>query len=254
MGSADLYCKICGGPTYTRDVITNIKLLQTFLINGKYYNIEPDGIWEDALLLIETLKKKYKKFSTKKMTDDEFNKLIKSIYIPKNHLWQDKLILITKNNKIYKKNIISSGEIFIKINNLIFNPSEYDNDSYLLHKDCYKIIKDRYGDITYDMLNKVDINDIITNYQGQFFYSTLAYIDNPYLLESPLKNNKNYKRIKNIKLNKNIQEKISKSTKTRSRPSESATKYKIGKKLKGNDNNMWIIVENINGVKRWKKL
>ncbi len=36
-------------------------------------------------------------------------------------------------------------------------------------------------------------------------------------------------------------------------PSESATLFKIGTIKKGNDNNLWIISENKNGVKHWKK-
>lgn len=39
---------------------------------------------------------------------------------------------------------------------------------------------------------------------------------------------------------------------SRKSPTESATLYKIGTKKKGNDNNIWIIVENKNGIKRWK--
>jgi hypothetical protein len=35
-------------------------------------------------------------------------------------------------------------------------------------------------------------------------------------------------------------------------PTKSATKLKIGTKKKGNDGNMWVIVKNKNGVKRWK--
>lgn len=35
-------------------------------------------------------------------------------------------------------------------------------------------------------------------------------------------------------------------------PTDSATLYKIGTKKKGNDNNMWIVVKNVNGIKRWK--
>jgi hypothetical protein len=37
----------------------------------------------------------------------------------------------------------------------------------------------------------------------------------------------------------------------RKSPSQSATLYKIGTKKKGNDNNIWIITENKNGVKKW---
>lgn len=39
---------------------------------------------------------------------------------------------------------------------------------------------------------------------------------------------------------------------TRQSPEQSATLYKIGTKKKGNDGNIWIVVENKNGVKRWK--
>ena len=36
-------------------------------------------------------------------------------------------------------------------------------------------------------------------------------------------------------------------------PEESATLFSVGIKKRGNDGNMWIIVKNKNGVKRWKK-
>lgn len=42
------------------------------------------------------------------------------------------------------------------------------------------------------------------------------------------------------------------SKKLRPSPSESATLYKVGTKKKGNDNNIWIIVEDKNSIKRWK--
>jgi len=41
--------------------------------------------------------------------------------------------------------------------------------------------------------------------------------------------------------------------KKRKGPSESATLFSVGVKKKGNDGNIWIIVKNKNGVKRWKK-
>jgi hypothetical protein len=36
-------------------------------------------------------------------------------------------------------------------------------------------------------------------------------------------------------------------------PEESATKFSIGTEKKGNDGNMWVIVKNKNGIKRWVK-
>jgi len=46
---------------------------------------------------------------------------------------------------------------------------------------------------------------------------------------------------------------IDKNIKLRPSPSVSATSLKIGTKMKGNDGNMWFIVETQNGTKRWKK-
>jgi hypothetical protein len=77
-----------------------------------------------------------------------------------------------------------------------------------------------------------------------------------YLLYSPLgtspESKKNaYRILKNIK---NINKKKSaKPRKDRPSPSESATSYDKGKKKKGNDGNMYVVVVNKNGVKRWKK-
>jgi len=44
---------------------------------------------------------------------------------------------------------------------------------------------------------------------------------------------------------------MNKTLKTRKGPSSSATKYSVGTKKKGNDGNMWKIVKNKNGTKRW---
>ena len=42
--------------------------------------------------------------------------------------------------------------------------------------------------------------------------------------------------------------------KLRKGPTESATKFNLGKKKLGNDGNMWIIIANASGVHRWKKI
>ena len=41
-------------------------------------------------------------------------------------------------------------------------------------------------------------------------------------------------------------------SKLRKGPIESATLYKVGTKKAGNDCNKWIVIQNLNGVKRWK--
>jgi predicted Fe-Mo cluster-binding NifX family protein len=45
-----------------------------------------------------------------------------------------------------------------------------------------------------------------------------------------------------------------KQKKERKGPTESATKFNLGAKKKGNDGNMWIIAKNKNGLKRWVKI
>lgn len=47
---------------------------------------------------------------------------------------------------------------------------------------------------------------------------------------------------------------MTKTLKTRKGPSSSATKSRVGTKKKGNDGNMWKIVKNKNGTKRWLKI
>jgi hypothetical protein len=47
---------------------------------------------------------------------------------------------------------------------------------------------------------------------------------------------------------------MAKTLKTRKGPSSSATKSSVGTKKKGNDGNMWKIVKNKNGTKRWLKV
>ena len=47
---------------------------------------------------------------------------------------------------------------------------------------------------------------------------------------------------------------MGKTLKIRKGPASSATKFSIGTKKKGNDGNMWKIVQNKNGTKRWLKI
>ena len=67
-----------------------------------------------------------------------------------------------------------------------------------------------------------------------------------------IKYKKKYLLIKN-NININIIGGKKKSSKIRPSPTDSATLYNIGTKKEGNDGNIWIVVKNKNGVKRWKK-
>ena len=108
--------------------------------------------------------------------------------------------------------------------------------------------------------SKIDLNDKITVFEafdkylsGQLSWSggenDKIRIFTTKQKDLPKKLDKIKKGLKKKELNK-ITKKIKKK---RPSPSESATKFKVGTKKKGNDGNMWIIVENKNGVKRWSK-
>ncbi len=47
---------------------------------------------------------------------------------------------------------------------------------------------------------------------------------------------------------------MSKTLKLRKAPASSANNFSVGDKKKGNDGNMWKIVQNKNGTKRWMKI
>ena len=64
------------------------------------------------------------------------------------------------------------------------------------------------------------------------------------IIKSKKKRRKTNK-VKSSKVNKRL---------GRPSPSVSATLFNVGIKKKGGDGNMWIIVENKNGVKRWKRV
>lgn len=283
MGSADIYCLICGGPTYSKDVITKVKILKKYLRSsmGKYYGVNPNGMWSNAEQVLEGLD--HLKYNKHRFSEKEYEELENSIKTPSNFKWQDKLIMMTPNKVV--KNVKSSGEVYVTDKNgTEYYPYPYiyeeDNYGYVMHVDCYKVASSKYGKFGFD---DIKINEKIADgvpssinygeiekYQGQFFHHALAYIDNPEVLESPLKNDKNRKRILKIKLpirkkksgkassrKKKSKEGSRKSSRVkgdRPSPSQSATKYKIGTNKKGNDNNMWIIAVNKNGTHRWKKL
>ena len=235
----------------------------------------------------------------------------------KKYKWMNDLVLLHWSGMILE---IKSADTWIQHFTDTSGIEHSNNENtHIVHRDCYKVTKLKYGD--YTSLNKqfyknslqpenIDYG-FIKNYNSQYYNWIRYFYDNiDYILESPLKNSKNKKRILNInhhfskkinpafvdflsvyKINnkiptymKNIMEdtflldddlinqymkyfekiinnssyekkKVSANKKKdRPSPSESATQFKVGTKKKGNDGNMWIIVENKNGVKRWSKI
>jgi len=252
-GSANLLCTLCGGPTYSKPVITNTKLYKKICKDS--CNLIHSGYWESSENIIKILKKHNKK----NIIDiNEVEQIVDSIKKLSTHKWLNKLLLLTKKHII--KNIISIGEPYVEKDNSTIEVMD-DDWGYIMHCDCYKLLESKYGKFTFNDINDkkykkylslFDINyGIIKKYQDQFFNNNFAYLENQYLLESPLKNNKNKERILNLKLP--ITKHHIELKKNRPSPNESATLFNIGFEKKGNDGNMWIIKENKNGVKKWNK-
>jgi len=214
---------------------------------------------------------------------DLFNKRICLNNVQK-YKWLQDIIWLNKNGtniKIICGNDTDTYEgIYSDKNGTIYDES--DNGS-IIHKDCLKLLESKYGKINYTILrdarklnysiwlNKQDhtpkstrksykINTIPGKYDQQDIQWLNYFLDNnDFLLESPLINIKNKNRLLQIKYTKYLTKKDSKqkmvdNKKNRPSPSESATKYSIGTTKKGNDKNVWIIMETKNGIKKWKKL
>lgn len=141
------------------------------------------------------------------------------------------------------------------------NFHDKNNDGYgiVCHQDCYKLIQINYKyDLKFHDVSKLlgKYESILKNkskykpmdkYNMQFFDYEAAYLKNPWLLESPLKNNNNKTRILNIW--KSLIPKFKKN-KLRPSPTESATLFEVGKVMLGNNKKLWI-VKKVNNTKRW---
>lgn len=141
-----------------------------------------------------------------------------------------------------------------KITDKEWNTMSYEN----LKKYYFESKEAKY---TYFPHSDLNYNPIIRYWKQDFDLDTLKNKKSEwYLLFNP--NGKSVESKKNgDRIMKNIKKLIGKKDTTtkklkkdRPSPAESATKFKEGTKKKGNDGNMYIIVSNKNGVKRWKKV
>jgi len=294
MGVHDTYCFICGITTtgihwYEND----IEYLMDIINTGEFNLPSKSKTYKSHLLkkthkITPSLLLNYKKYVTDiKKLRSRF-KWCDQIYLITN----DKVIKNIKNLKpgdygsYYNKSKSYETQKFMwedENRALICHKSCY---KLINNKFNYKLEID-------DIKNKLNDNSILTDY-GKTVNKYVGFQDFPWtsmiinnsanfetimaankklkindnninFLTDPLKNNKNAKRIidiwnpiiKNLK-SKSISKLISKSKsklkKSRPSPSESATLYKIGKKKKGNDGNIYVVIETKNKVKRWKKL
>ncbi|ARF10187.1 hypothetical protein Hokovirus_1_66 [Hokovirus HKV1] len=198
------------------------------------------------------------------LTTNDLDRFVKNI---KDYLWLNKLLLILSDDQVIQTNDTNYeyGGIF-EIDKKIYNicPLNYqdkDNNGYgfACHQDCYKLIQINYKhDIkfhdvskllgTYESLLKTRSKyKPMDKYNEQFFNYETAYLKDPWLLESPFKNNNNKTRILNIW--KSLIPKFKKN-KLRPSPTQSATLFEVGKILLGNNKKLWI-VKKINDTKRW---
>ena len=136
-----------------------------------------------------------------------------------------------------------------------YNPVMYELLS------VYEKNNDNLSNLTKQQLKKWNL--MLDEYGIEAVWENYKDVDDGFkYLKKILTNGKDDKDIskvkkKNDKIDKKKKKKNTKNNKKRKdrpSPSESATTFKVGTKKKGNDGNMWIIVENKNGVRRWSKI
>jgi len=267
---SEKFCFLCGSPLHNYNIF-DIKEKNKF---KKYVNkineIElADGV--DIVSFVNFLK------STSDKPNIDFIKLFKFVDLnnDKKFKWLSDLIFLHKNGDNYKVIDVDSwdgifttdkGDFKIYSNNKFKKDklSKY-NDGLVIHEDCYKYLEKRYC----KNFNYNNINDGLVAGSNLYETDTIPWLEyffpnKGYLLESPLKNKKHKQTLDKINFDKFIscdisgsksdKSKSDKSDKYRPSPSESAKLYNIGFTKKGNDGNKWIIIENKNGVKKWKKI
>ncbi len=148
-----------------------------------------------------------------------------------------------------------------KVSKIYWHKEDIDY-GVMAHDDCIKLLetkldyKLRFSDVCRlvdDYMNLIKNKKTygeVTKYIDQYFDFDKALSNDRWILESPLSNKRNESRI--LKIWDKLVKKFKKN-KPRPSPCESATLFKKGKKLIGHDKNMWIVVEDKSGKKRWNK-
>jgi hypothetical protein len=303
-GGAVSFCDLCGAPITINDANEQLKYL--------FEDIDEFGesyVKKGVLISKKKLNKKIKDSGTDWFIEGK-----------KKYLWMQDLLYLHWSGMILKVTPVDPYDSWNYEFKDQFGKVHDRSDILIVHKDCYQVLKSKYGDFTHFNINMKNIfcyynnknYGFIREYFGQDYKWVSYFYDNVnYVLESPLKNARNKKRILNISknfitkkinpiyidflsaykkknnklpikgfpyylpsgeyniytdeeidfymkyfekiINKSLNKSSSNKKKDRPSPSESATQFKVGTKKKGNDGNMWIIVENKNGVKRWSK-
>jgi len=267
MGILFTNCIICGCGFQNNKILDNMDLLNKL-------NKEWNGYTEFFEHQIE---------DSKSLTEKEKLKAKENIKVIKKYDWLTDLIAIVPNNIVKIKAIFGlKGDYytFLDKNNNEYDiyTRDYKNKPYIMHNNCYKLLKNNNYNLSHESFLNIDLKNstigkkyvqnnnieynkfkinygIVEKYYIEYdaFASYAAYGYDRYLLENPLKNKENCKRILKLKFPLK-KEKLVKLVFKKDRPSpgESATLFKEGTKMKGNDGNMYVVVDK-NGTKRWKK-
>ena len=192
--------------------------------------------------------------------------------------WLDKLVIITNRETVIKTDASTyTTEGAYRINKIVYHVTPLnwhlvsdvgkknpivDNYGVVCHEDCYNLLHDnldyklqfsnvcRLLSIDNCLLKKKSIYREMAKYIGQDFEIEQVLNKNEWLLESPLTNEQNKKRI--LDAWKPLVLKFKKNP-PRSSPCESATNFKAGSILYGYDGNKWTINVS-NGKHMWIRL
>ena len=253
------FCSICGGPPNS--------------VESNFYDLD------DFLEVMEDFKYEgnLNKAEEKKLTD--LFPILK-----RNTKWLDDFGGILENGKYISNKIARFTDDNFKLNRkIIYFPGLWNqisdsqnNRAFLVHEMCYKIFKSKTKENIFKLMESLVPSrgiDLPEGYLYKIDYGKIRFYSDEifswsglikdakfiWITENPSKSKENCKRILGIiqqimkKSSSKSKRSPSKSRASRPSPSESATKFKVGTKRKGNDGNRWVVKENKNGTKRWVK-
>jgi hypothetical protein len=225
MGCWDIFCPLCGLPIY--------------FVELNFNKAEMD----DLLNMLKS--KNYKSISYSNLT-----------YFQKKSKWLNNISFLTSTNKIINncKEVACNNQFICNKKNYIglidsnefIKNKYYDNFGYFIHNDCYNYVKKYHKinlqlgdfDLSFDKYRSITEHyvkyDVSKYWCQEFDVFAMINDNNFWMAESPLKNNKNAKRI----------DKIIKQLKIKSGrigPTISASFYKNCTIKIGNDGYFWEI-------------
>mgnify|MGYP001166408436 CR=1 FL=1 len=282
-GSWTSLCPICGihfRVTFTNKIDFD-ELLKSIDKSPKLLDMSKKEWKENKEKYIENFHE-FKKIE--KHTFRDYNKI--TILIPNSKIIHNAKYI---DNNDFKKGDKHFGEVYLT-EKPIYDDKKYATYGLPMHTECWNIAKKKFNhelkldDFLFNknisspikyldrgytayLLEKIKYGDVL-EYSNQDLYDEKLILNKKhwymYYLpsgksEESQKNSKRIEKIissniKGIKKQKEEKIPIKKLKKDRPSPSESATLFKVNTKKKGNDGNIYVVVVNKNGVKRWKKI